>query len=501
MTSASIPNCDVLIIGGGNAALCAALAARDAGASVLVLEKAPASERGGNCPYTGGGFRFVHDGIDDLRALLPDLADGEAARVRMDAYTAGDFRNHFAAVTRGDADQELIETVIAQSRPTVEWMFQKGVRWELPSASRGEAGAPSVIPNGVGLSARASGPGLVRMLADACRRAGAPILYETAMSRLLTDESGAVVGAEARDGDGLHEIRAGAVVLACGGFEANPEMRAERIGPGWERAKARGSAHNTGDGIREALRLGAAPYGQWTGCHATPIDMDAPATGDLKITDAMPRRSYPLGITVNRDGHRFADEGAGFAEQTFVEMGGAILRQPDGAAYQIFDSRALPHLEPRYGTARRSEGDSMGDLASRIGVPADALAKTVADYNAAAHQAEYAPRTLDGRSTGGALNIPKSNWAIALDKPPYAAYAVTGGIAYTYGGLKIDAGARVLDRSDAPIAGLHAAGIIVGGIFVHGSLRAAGLMHGAVFGKIAGANAAGGMAQRSPSAS
>ena len=482
--------CDVLIVGAGNAALCAALAARDEGASVVVLEKAPADEQGGNCPYTGGGFRFVHDGMDDLRALMPDVADDEAARVSMEAYTARDFRNHFAAVTRGDADQNLIETVIARSRPTVDWMFRKGVRWELPSTARGESGAPSVIPNSVGLSARESGPGLVRMLTAACRRAGAVILYETAMARLLADESGAVVGVEARDKDGAHSILARAVVLACGGFEANPEMRAERIGPGWERAKARGSAHNTGDGIREALGLGAAPYGQWTGCHATPIDADAPDTGDLKITDAMPRRSYPLGVTVNRDGRRFADEGAGFAEQTFVEMGGAILRQPDGAAHQIFDARALPHLESRYGTARRAEADSVRGLARLIGVPPDALERTIADFNAAAHRAEYAPRALDGRSTGDALAVPKSNWAIALDAPPYVAYAVTGGIAYTYGGLKIDAGARVLDRSDAPIAGLYAAGIIVGGIFVHGSLRAAGLMHGAVFGKIAGASAA-----------
>ena len=483
-------HCDVLIVGAGNAALCAALAARDEGASVIVLEKAPADDQGGNCPYTGGGFRFVHDGMNDLRALMPDVADDEAARVSMEPYTARDFRNHFAAVTRGDADQNLIETVITRSRPTVDWMFRKGVRWELPSTARGEAGAPSVIPSGVGLSARESGPGLVRMLTAACRRAGVIILYETAMARLLADESGAVVGVEARDKDGAHDILARAVVLACGGFEANPEMRAERIGQGWERAKARGSAHNTGDGIREALGLGAAPYGQWTGCHATPIDADAPDTGDLKITDAMPRRSYPLGVTVNRDGRRFADEGAGFAEQTFVDMGGAILRQPDGAAHQIFDARALPHLESRYGTARRAEADSVRGLASLIGVPPDALERTIADFNAAAHRAEYEPRALDGRSTGDALDVPKSNWAIALDAPPYVAYAVTGGIAYTYGGLKIDAGARVLDRSDAPIAGLYAAGIIVGGIFVHGSLRAAGLMHGAVFGKIAGANAA-----------
>ena len=179
---------DVVIVGAGNAALCAALAARDAGASVVVVEKAPPSEQGGNCPYTGGGFRFVHDGLEDLRGMLPELSDGEASRISMDAYTADDFRQHFAAVTKGDSDAALIETLIAESRPTVDWMFSKGVRWELSGASSRVEGAPSTIPNSVGLSAWESGPGLVRMLTTACRRAGATILYETAMTRLLTDD-------------------------------------------------------------------------------------------------------------------------------------------------------------------------------------------------------------------------------------------------------------------------------------------------------------------------
>ena len=122
---------DVIVVGGGNAALCAALAARDAGADVVVLEKAPPSEQGGNCPYTGGGFRFVHEGIEDLRHMLPDLTDSEVGRISMAPYTSDDFREHFAAVTKGDSDPALIETLIANSRPTVEWMFEKGVRWEL----------------------------------------------------------------------------------------------------------------------------------------------------------------------------------------------------------------------------------------------------------------------------------------------------------------------------------------------------------------------------------
>ena len=480
---------DVIVVGGGNAALCAALAARDAGADVVVLEKAPPNEQGGNCPYTGGGFRFVHEGIEDLRHMLPDLSDSEVGRISMAPYTADDFRQHFAAVTRGDSDPALIETLIDNSRPTIEWMFEKGVRWELSGSASRVEGAPSVIPNSVGMSAWESGPGLVRMLTTASRRAGVTVLYETAMTKLLTSEGGEVIGVEAHDQDGVHELHANGVVLACGGFEANPEMRSERIGEGWERARVRGSAHNTGDGIRAAFDVGAQGTGQWDGCHATPIDVDAPVTGDLQVTDIMPRRSYPIGITVNSEGLRFIDEGASFAEQTFVDMGHAILQQEDGIAYQVFDSRAQAHLEGRYSSARRVEASSIEGLADKLGIDADGLEKTVREFNASAHDAEYKPRTLDGRATSG-LQPPKSNWAIRIDQPPYFAYTVTGGITYTYGGLKIDTRARVLDTNDRPIPGLYAAGIIVGGIFVHGSLRAAGLMHGAVYGKIAGTGAA-----------
>ncbi len=483
------PEYDVVVVGAGNAALCAALAARDSGAAVLVLEKAPRDEQGGNCPYTGGGFRFVHDGMDDLRSLLPDMTDSEAARVSMSPYGADDFRAHLLAATNGKTDPVLMDTLIAESRPTIDWMYEKGVRWELASqTTRGEDGAPSVIPNSVGLRAQESGPGLVRMATAACSRAGVTLLYETAMTSLLTADDGSVCGVEILDRDGTHAIRSGAVVLACGGFEASADMRAQHLGSGWELGKVRGSAHNTGDGLRAAFDIGAQANGQWEGCHATPIDIDAPITGDLRLTDAMPRRSYPLGITIDNAGRRFLDEGAGFAEQTFVEVGHAILRQENGIAHQLFDSRAARHLEERYGAARRVESDSIRGLAERLGVNEDTLENTVAEFNAAAHDGEYEPRTRDGRATRG-IAPPKSNWAIRLDRPPYFAYTVTGGIAYTYGGLKIDTGARVLDADGSPIRGLYAAGIIVGGIFVHGSLRAAGLMHGAVFGKIAGTNA------------
>ena len=483
------PRYDVVVVGAGNAALCAALSARDHGASVVVLEKAPRDAQGGNCPFTGGGFRFLHHGLEDILSLVPELTASDVSNISMAPYTANDFRTHLSTVTHHDVDVDLMETLIAESRPTVDWMHSKGVRWELPSASRSSAGAPSVIPNSVGLAAWRSGPGLIEMLTTAARRSGIDILYETKMTRLLQDSRGGISGVVVQDLDGLHEIHSDGVVLACGGFEANPEMRVKYLGGGWEKAKVRGSKYNTGDGHRVALDIGAKPFGQWTGCHGTPIDVRAPDTGVLELTDSLPRRSYPIGVMVNLGGRRFVDEGEGFAEQTFVKLGRAILEQERGIAFQMFDSKATPLLEPRYGSSDRVEAQTVGELAEILGINKNALIATLDSFNAQAHEGDYSPRELDGRSTT-TLEPPKSNWAIKIDRPPFVAFTVTGGITYTYGGLKINMQAQVLDMEDKPIQGLFAAGEIVGGIFYHNSLRAAGLMHGAVYGKLAGANAA-----------
>jgi tricarballylate dehydrogenase len=192
---------------------------------------------------------------------------------------------------------------------------------------------------------------------------------------------------------------------------------------------------------------------------------------------------------VNREGRRFADEGAGFAEQTFVAVAHEIARQPEGAAYQVFDAKGAAVLEDRYGSSDAVRADSIGELAVALDLDAGALTATVDSFNTSAHDAEYHPRQLDGLSTSG-IEPPKSNWALRMDAPPFVAYQVTAGITYTYGGLKIDPQARVLNGDDVPIPGLFAAGEIVGGIFYHNSLRAAGLMHGSVFGRLAGTGAA-----------
>lgn len=480
---------DVVVVGAGNAALCASIAAREQGANTLVLEKAPPLAQGGNCMYTGGGFRFVHDGIQDIRNLVTEITDKEASILDMNPYSSKEFMNHLTQVTYGDTDPDLARVIVSQSRPTIDWMHAQGVKWELPPSSNRIDGAPTTIPSSVGLRAYESGLGLVKMLTASCRRNGINILYNTKMIRLVQNSQGGIAGVVIKDTDGIHEIVAGAVVLACGGFEANAEMRVKYLGPGWEAAKVRGSKYNTGDGHRVAMDVGAKPAGQWTGCHATPIDVNAPDTGDPSMTERMPRRAYPLGITVNSDGRRFIDEGEGFAEQTFVKMGKRVLEQERGIAYQIFDAKALPVLEPRYGVSDEAKANTVEELANKLGINPVTLESTVKKFNIEAHDGSYEPRKLDGRTTR-TLEPPKSNWAIKLDTPPFVAHTVTGGITYTYGGPKIDTNAQVLDMEDKPIPGLFAAGEIVGGILFHNSLRGAGLMHGAVFGKIAGTNAA-----------
>ncbi|MBN18132.1 MAG: tricarballylate dehydrogenase [Chloroflexi bacterium] len=480
---------DVVIVGAGNAALCAALAAKDQGAKVLIIEKAPQSHQGGNCPYTGGGFRFVHDGLNDLLTLMT-VNNNKYSNLNMSPYTNNEFKNHMLEVTKGNTDKNLMETIVAESRPTINWMTSKGVKWELPSSRISSSiNAPSTIPNSVGLSAYESGPGLIKMLTKSVNQNAITILYETEMTDLVQNKQKEIHAIVCKDSNGIHKINTKAVVLACGGFEANPEMREKHLGKGWENAKVRGSKFNTGDGHKLAIQLGAQPTGQWSGCHATPIDINAPATGDQGITERMPRRSYPLGITVNIHSERFIDEGEGFAEQTFVKMGSQILSQDKSIAFQIFDSKSFNLLEPRYNNSKPTISQNLNELAIKLKIPASKFIKTMTEFNKSASNRNYSPKKLDGISTND-LKIPKSNWGIKIDTPPFYAYCVTGGITYTYGGPKIDTKARVLDQNNEPIIGLYAAGEIVGGILFHNSLRGAGLMHGSVFGKIAGTNAA-----------
>jgi tricarballylate dehydrogenase len=281
------------------------------------------------------------------------------------------------------------------------------------------------------------------------------------------------------------------VVLACGGFEANSEMRARYLGPGWELAKVRGTRSNTGDGIRMALDIGAQPFGHWSGCHSVAWDLNAPPFGDRNVADLFQKHSYPFGIIVNVHGERFVDEGADFRNYTYAKYGCEILRQPGRAAFQIFDDKVRHLLRDEYFIPQASvvKANTVESLAEGLGVDRQRLTTTVRQFNRATQPGAFDPTALDGKRTEG-IHPPKSNWAMPLDKPPFLGYAVTCGITFTFGGLKIDRRGRVLDGRDAPITGLYAAGELVGGLFYHNYPGGAGLMAGAVFGKIAGNSAA-----------
>ena len=483
---------DVVVAGAGNAALCAALSAREAGASVLVLERAPEYLRGGNSYFTGGLFRFAYDAPEQVFALVPEISESEKGAVDVGTYAESAYYADVMRVTEGLSDADLVQTLVSESYPTMRWMRDQGVRW-IPAYGRQafRQGDVSRFWGGLVLEAVGAGKGLVDSLFDLVEQAGATVLYQAKVASLLSDDRGCVLGVTARGPNGTEEIKAGAVVLACGGFEANSEMRARYLGPGWELARVRGTRFNTGDGIQMALDAGAQPHGHWSGCHAVAWDLNAPPYGDRNIADLFQKHSYQFGLIVNVEGRRFVDEGADFRNYTYAKYGREILFQPQRAAFQLFDDKTKHLLRDEYWIpqASRIEASTISELADGMGIDRDGLVRTVEEYNAAVQDGEFDPTSLDGKGTRG-VSPPKSNWAVPLDTPPYLGYGVTCGITFTFGGLKIDSSGQVLDTEDIPMPGLYAAGELVGGLFYNNYPGGAGLMSGAVFGRLAGASAA-----------
>lgn len=488
-----MPEYDVIVVGAGNAALAAAVSARgQGGRRVLVLEKAPEAERGGNTHYSGGLLRFAFERAEDLLPLIPDVerkVPGFLAGI--EPYGRDRFRADLARVTEGRTDPELSELLIGRSYETVRWMAAEGIVMEPALSLSGiRFGNTVKWPSGAVIRAEHEGVGLSRMWFEIAQRRGVEIRYATPALRLVQDRRGHVVGVVVRDGEGIREISSKAVVLGCGGFEANPEWRGRYLGRPWDHAKVRGTRYNTGDGLGMALGITALPYGQWTGCHSTPIDAAAPPYGDRKLTDKTNRLSYPYGVMVNVRGQRFVDEGEDFQLYTYAKYGGVILTQPRGLAFQIFDGKVTGLLEGRYKTGTPVTADALPGLVSKLDLDRVACQETLDAYHAALGLGTFDPTIHDGLHTKG-LSIEKSNWAQPLDTPPFVAYPVTGGITFTFGGVKVNDRAQVMDTTFAPIPGLYACGEMVGGIFHTNYAGGAGLMSGAVFGRLAGASAAG----------
>jgi tricarballylate dehydrogenase len=484
---------DVLVVGKGNAALCAALSARDAGATVAMLEAAPVAESGGNSRFAGGVMRFAYSSVEDLKRLT-DIPDEEARTTDWDSNTVEEFYDDLYRVTSYRTDPHLSEALITKSLEGMVWLRGQGAKF-VPNY-----GAQSAIVNGkrkffgrFPITVNGGGAGLVEDLTRTAAKKGIEIFYETRAVALDYDGE-RVLGVRAKRQGKPVVFGARAVVLACGGFEANPEWRTRYLGPGWELAKVRGTRFNTGDGLRMALEIGACPYGNWSGRHAVSWERHAPEFGVVERSHEPYRHSYPLSIMINAEGKRFVDEGADFYNYTYAKYGAEVLKQTGQFAYQVFDAKVKPLLKSEYSgrNVTRFTGSTLEELATKLeGVDAQAFLNTVRAYNAAVlTDVPFNVAVRDGRGTRG-ISPPKSNWANTLDTPPFEAYGVTCGITFTFGGLRIDhETGQVLDLGYRPIPGLYAAGEMVGGIFYFNYPAGTGLVSGLVFGRIAGNGAA-----------
>jgi tricarballylate dehydrogenase len=483
---------DVVVVGKGNAALCAALAARDEGARVAVLEAATEEEHGGNSRFAGGVMRFSYAGVEDLRRVT-DISDEEAANSDFGTNTREEFLDTIYRLTSYRTDADLSEILVNSSLDAMAWLRSKGARFIL------NHGRQSGMVNGkrkyfgnMPIEVNGGGAGLVQYLDAAVKKAGVEVHYETRATSLLYDGE-RVSGVRGQKRGKLAEFRSKSVVLACGGFEANPEMRTRYLGPGWELAKVRGSRFNVGDGLKMALEIGAAPYGNWSGCHATGWDRYAPEFGDVSVGDQFQKHSYIFGLLINADGKRFVDEGWDFHSFTYAKYGGEVLKQPGQFAWQVFDSKVTKLLRSEYRIkfVTKVSANTLEELAPKLeGVNAENFLKTVREFNAAVRKDVAFDHTIkDGKGTVG-IDPPKSNWAQPLDTPPFDAYATTCGITFTFGGLRIDKeSGQVLDVHFHPIPGLYTAGEMVGGLFYFNYPSGTGLVSGAVFGRMAGRSA------------
>jgi tricarballylate dehydrogenase len=484
---------DVIVVGGGNAALCAALSAAEFAKKVLLLERAPEDESGGNSRFTAGLFRVAYRGVEDLKKVMPDLSAEEIARSDFGAYTEEQFFDDMARVTENRCDPDLTELLVKRSLDTAAWMATKGQRFTAAWGRQAfKIDGKFKFWGGLTVEAVGGGQGLVDSLTRAAKKNGIEIWYEARALSLLADDDG-IKGIKIKIKGKTKDLQAKAVVLAAGGFQANPEWRTRYLGPGWDLAKVRGTRFNTGDGIRMGLDAGAAAVGNWSGCHAVAWERNAPEFGDLAVGDQFQKHSYPWGVYLNAEGKRFVDEGADFRNYTYAKYGRVILNQPGQFAWQIFDAKVKGQLRDEYKIRQvtKKTASSLEELVRQLDdVDAENALKELQQYNKAVRtDIPFNPNVKDGRRTEG-LAIPKSNWANTLDTPPFEAYAVTCGITFTFGGLRINTDAQVLSSDGEPIRGLYAAGELVGGIFWFNYPGGTGLTNGAVFGRIAGANAA-----------
>lgn len=453
--------CDVLIAGGGNAALCAAVTAAEAGAKVTMLEAAPKHFRGGNSRHVRN-IRYMHRNATDIMT---------------GAYEEEPFYDDLLRVTDGKTDVALARFCIQESEDAVDWMRARGVRFQPALGGTLQLSETNAFFLG-------GGKALVNALYAHAEKLGVRVRYDTEVRGVAMGGDG-FRHVTAHTENGEIEISAKAFVAAAGGFEANIPWLIEAWGPAAENFLVRGSPYNTGLTLRAMMDAGAATIGEADQCHAVAIDARVPKfdAGIVSRSD-----SVPFGVMVNKHAVRFYDEGEDFWPKRYAIWGRLIAAQPDQIAYSIIDAKAVPLFMPS--VYAPLEADTLAGLATEIGLDGPAFEATMVAYNAAVQPGNLDSAILDGCRTQG-LEIEKSNWARPIDTPPFYAYPLAPGITFTYLGVRIDAAARVHMEDDAIAPGVFAAGeMMSGNILGQGYLAGFGMTIGTVFGRIAGREAA-----------
>jgi tricarballylate dehydrogenase len=451
---------DVVVVGGGNAGLCAALTAREAGARVVVLESAPRHFRGGNSRHTRN-LRAGHD---------------RPTAYQSESYSDDEFLTDLIQVT-GSTDEALARLVIARSSECPSWMRRYGVRFQTPLRGTLHLGRTNAFFLG-------GGKALMNSYYSAAERLGIDVVYDAEVVELDVAD-GRFAGAVVRAAGGARRLGGRAVVLAAGGFEANVDWLRDVWGDAARNFIVRGTPYNTGRVLRLMLDAGARPIGDPRACHAIAVDARAPKYDGGIVTRL---DSVSLGIVVNNRGERFYDEGEDFWPKRYAIWGGLVASQPDQIAFSIVDQQAVGGFLPSVFPA--IVGQSMAELAARLGLPPDRLEATVDAFNRAVRPGSFDPAALDDCRTEG-LPIEKTHWARPIVRPPFLGYPLRPGITFTYLGLSVDERARVLLADDTPARNVLAAGeIMAGNILRKGYVAGVGMTIGTVFGRIAGEEAA-----------
>ncbi|MEQ8347536.1 MAG: FAD-dependent tricarballylate dehydrogenase TcuA [Sneathiellaceae bacterium] len=452
---------DVLVAGGGNAALCAAIAARRAGAEVLVLEAAPKFYRGGNTRHTRN-MRCAHDrAIGHLTGPYPEA----------------EFWDDLLRVTHGETDEQLARCMIAQSQDMLHWIAEQGVRFQPSLSGTLSLGRTNSFFLG-------GGRAMLNALYATATRLGVRVFYDAPVTGLQI-EAGRFRAATVRIGGQESRIEARALVAAAGGFEANIEWMKEYWGEAAENFLIRGTEYNRGDVLRLLLERGAQPVGDPTQCHAVAIDARSPRFDGGIVTRL---DCVVFGVVVNRLAERFYDEGEDFWPKRYAIWGRLVAGQPGQIAYILFDSRSLNDFMPS--VYPPISAGSIAELAAKLELPAATLAGTVDGFNAAVRPGTFDATQLDDCRTEG-LTPPKSHWARRIDRPPFYAYPVRPGITFTYLGTRVDRDARIQMADGRPSENMFAAGeIMAGNVLGRGYAAGVGMTIGSVFGRIAGESGA-----------